>query len=50
MMHIKDEGVYIPVQIKRFFLPEVRENLVNVPSVVEGFLFVKVYYLEKKED
>ncbi|KAG1369271.1 hypothetical protein G6F61_012473 [Rhizopus arrhizus] len=50
MMDIKDEGVYIPVQIKRFFLPEVRENLVNVPSVVEGFLFVKVYYLEKKED
>lgn len=50
MMHIKDEGVYIPVQIKRFFLPEVRENLVNVPSVVEGFLFVKVYYLKRIED
>ncbi|KAG1048039.1 hypothetical protein G6F43_009544 [Rhizopus delemar] len=49
MMHIKDEGVYIPVQIKRFFLPEVRENLVNVPSVVEGFFFMKEKLLEFKE-
>ncbi|KAG1148160.1 hypothetical protein G6F37_001482 [Rhizopus arrhizus] len=49
MMDIKDEGVYIPVQIKRFFLPEVRENLVNVPSVVEGFLFVKEKLLEFEE-
>lgn len=49
IMHIKGEGVYVPVQLKRFFLPEVRENLVNVPSVVEGLLFVKVCYLEKKE-
>ncbi|CEP18549.1 hypothetical protein [Parasitella parasitica] len=49
VMHIKDEGVYIPVQIKRFFLPEVSENLVNVPSVVEGFLFVKEKLFEFKE-
>jgi hypothetical protein len=35
---------------KRFLLPEVREDFMNVPPVLEDFLFVKVYYLEKKEN
>lgn len=47
MMKIKEEGIYIPVMVKRFFLVEDLENAVNIPAIVESFFFVKVQ-LEKK--
>lgn len=47
IMKIHEEGVYIPVALKKFVLVEDSENVVNIPAIVESFFFVKIK-LEKK--
>lgn len=41
MMKIKEDGVYIPLLVKRLWLMEEVENAMNVPSLVEALMFVK---------
>lgn len=46
-MTIIDEGLYVPVTLKRFRLIESIEDAVNVPAMVESFMFVKVRQLKR---
>lgn len=44
MMRINQEGLYMPMMIKRFSLMEGIEDAVNIPAMVESLMFVKVRY------
>lgn len=40
-MMLLADGIYMPMAVKRFTLVKERNYLVNLPSVVEAFCFVK---------
>lgn len=40
-MSIKENGIYIPIFMKAFYLIENMEQAIHIPAVVESLLFVK---------
>ncbi|KAI8047048.1 uncharacterized protein B0P05DRAFT_567014 [Gilbertella persicaria] len=41
MMRIKEQGLYMPMMIKKFSLIEEVEDAVNIPAMVESLMFAK---------
>ena len=41
-MSLVNDGIYLPVMVKRFSLVENESNLMNIPLIVEALSIVKV--------
>lgn len=41
-MFIKEDGIYVPILVKKFSLMEELKDVINVPSIVESLQFIKV--------
>lgn len=48
-MKLYEDGIYMTAMIKRFWLVEEVEQLINVPSIVEALYFVKVNAKRRKK-
>jgi hypothetical protein len=46
-MKMIGKGLYASAMVKRFLLPQEIEQVINIPSIVEALMFVKVN-IEKK--
>ncbi|KAI8990358.1 hypothetical protein BDB01DRAFT_781074 [Pilobolus umbonatus] len=44
-MTLKEDGIYMPIMVKRFSLVGDKSELMNVPLIVEAFGMVKVCYV-----